>query len=121
MTGQVGHIIDISATFMDITSASYPKEIGGNKTKPPAGLSLLPIFKGEQREGHTEIYWRFNKANAIRQGDLKAIRAGKKWELYDLRADPTETDDLAAKQPEKTEELAEMWERWNAGSARRRR
>ena len=121
MTGQVGHIIDISATFMDITGAAYPEEIGGKKTKPPVGLSLLPIFQGKQREGHREIYWRFNKANAVRQGDLKAIRAGKKWELYDLSADPTETNNLAEKQPEKTEELAEMWERWNAGSVGKRK
>ena len=120
MTGQVGHIIDISATFMDITGAAYPKEIDGRKTKPPVGLSLLPIFQGRQREPHKEIYWRFNRANAVRQGDLKAIRAGKSWELYDLDADPTEMNNLAGKHPEKTKELAEMWERWNAGSVGKR-
>lgn len=79
-------------------------------------MSLLPIFLGKQREPHNEIYWRFNKANAVRQGDLKAIRAGKSWELYDLRADPTETNNLAEEHPEKTRELVESWERWNAGS-----
>lgn len=114
MTDQVGHIIDISATFRDITGATYPREINGNPTKPPVGLSLLPIFKGKQREPHKEIYWRFNKANAIRQDDLKAIRAGKSWELYDLKADPTETNDLADERPEKTQELVDMWKRWNA-------
>ena len=116
MTSQVGHIIDISATFREITGAEYPKEINGRKTKKPVGLSLLPIFSGQQREPHKEIYWRFNKANAVRQGDLKVIRAGKKWELYDLKADPTETNDLANEMPEKTSELAEMWEKWNANS-----
>ena len=121
MTDQVGHIIDISATFRDITGADYPKEINGKTTKPPVGLSLLPIFQGKQREGHTEIYWRFNKANAIRQGDLKAIRAGKSWELYDLKADPTEMNNLAGEKAEKTEELAQMWERWNAGSVGKRK
>ena len=88
MTDQVGHIIDVTATLMDITGAKYPAEIAGNKTKAPVGKSLLPIFKGEQRAGHSEIYWRFGRANAVRQGDLKAIRAGKSWELYDLKADP---------------------------------
>ena len=116
MTGQVGHIIDISATFRDIAGAKYPKTINGKKTKPPVGISLLPVLQGKQREGHKEIFWRFNKANAVRQGHLKAIRAGKSWELYDLKADPTETNNLAGKHPEKAKELAEMWEQWNATS-----
>ena len=112
MTNQVGHIIDVSATFRDITGAKYPKEILGNKTKPPLGKSLLPVFKGEEREAHKEIYWHFNRANAVRQGDLKVVRAGKAWELYDLKADPTETNNLAKERPEKTAELAKMWEAW---------
>ncbi len=112
MTNQVGHIIDVSATFRDITGAKYPKEILGNKTKPPLGKSLLPIFKGKEREPHKEIYWHFSRANAVRQGDLKVVRAGKAWELYDLKADPTETNNLAKERPEKTAELAKMWEAW---------
>ena len=113
MTNQVGHIIDVSATFREITGAKYPKEILGKKTKPPLGKSLLPIFKGKERKPHKEIYWRFNRANAIRQGDLKVVRAGKSWELYDLKADPTETKNLAKERPKKTAELAQMWEDWN--------
>ena len=113
MTNQVGHIIDISATFRDITGAKYPKQIQGKKTKPPVGKSLLPIFKGDERKHHKEIFWRFNRANAVRQGDLKVVRAGKVWELYDLKADPTETNNLAKARPKKTSELAKMWEDWN--------
>ena len=112
MTAQVGHIIDVSATFRDITGAKYPTHILGNRTKPPIGKSLLPVFKGKQREPHAEIYWHFNRANAVRQGDLKVVRAGKDWELYDLKADPTEMHDLAKERPEKTAELAQMWEDW---------
>ena len=113
MTNQVGHIIDISATFREITGAKYPKQIEGKKTKPPVGKSLLPIFKGDERKPHKEIFWRFNRANAVRQGDLKVVRAGKVWELYDLKADPTETKNLAKERPMKTAELSQMWEDWN--------
>ena len=113
MTNQVGHLIDVSATFRDITGAKYPKIINGKKTKTPVGKSLLPIFKGKEREIHHEIYWRFNRANAVRQGDLKVVRAGKAWELYDLKADPTEMNNLAKQRPEKTDELSKMWEDWN--------
>ena len=113
MTNQVGHIIDVSATFCDITGAKYPKEILGNKTKPQMGKSLLPIFKGKEREPHKEIYWHFNRANAVRQGNLKVVREGKAWELYDLKTDPTEMNDLAKEQTEKTAELAKMWQKWS--------
>ena len=120
MTGQVGHIIDISATFTDITGAEYPKKINGKNTKPPAGLSLLPIFLGNQREPHRKSTGVSTRRTRSARATSKAIRAGKSWELYDLKADPTETNNLAGKHPEKTRELAEMWERWNAGSVGKR-
>jgi arylsulfatase len=109
----VGHIIDVSATFREITGAKYPEEILGKKTKSPLGKSLLSIFKGKERKPHKEIFWRFNRANAVRQGDLKVVRAGKTWELYDLKSDPTEMKNLAKEMPKKTAELAQMWEDWN--------
>jgi arylsulfatase len=113
ITEQVGHIIDITPTFMDISGASYPKEINGNKTKPPAGKSLLPIFQGKEREPHSEIYWQFGKARAVRQGDWKLVGLGKsKWELYNLKSDRTELNNLAGKHPEKVATMGKMWDDW---------
>ena len=51
-----------------------------------------------------------------RQGNLKVVRAGKAWELYDLKADPSERYNFASDQPDKTAELAKLWENWNEES-----
>ena len=53
MTNQVGHIIDVSATFRDITGAKYPKQIQGKKTKPPAWQVSPPDLQG-RRTGTTQ-------------------------------------------------------------------
>ena len=36
----------------------------------------------------------------------------KRWELYDLVADPTEAHDLASEQPELVEEFDALWKAW---------
>ena len=105
ITDQFGHLIDISATFRDITDAEYPKEILGNKTKPPVGKSLLPIFQGKQAEERGPVYWRFGGANAIRIGDLKK--------------DPTEMNDLSKTMPDKAKEMGAMWDAWKKETQKR--
>jgi len=113
ITDQVGHIIDILPTFMEITGAGYPDRIDGRKLKRPAGKSLLPIFKGRKRRGHDVLYWQFGNAKAVRKGDWKLVKYGRSdWELYDLAKDRTELNDLAGRYPDKVEEMAGMWEEW---------
>lgn len=51
----IGHVIDVMATCVDIAGAKYPSSYNGRKVLPPEGKSLLPIFKGKQREGHESV------------------------------------------------------------------
>ncbi len=114
ITGQVGHIIDMLPTFMDISGAKYPKEIGGRKLKPLAGKSLLPIFQGKGRPGHDVLYWAFGRAKAVREGKWKLVKYGNaKWELYDMDEDRTELNDLAGKNADKVKRLSGMWDAWS--------
>jgi arylsulfatase len=50
----------------------------------------------------------------VRVGDWKLVAKGPggPWELYDLRTDRTEMNDLAAQHPDKVKELAAKWETW---------
>ncbi|MBI2421529.1 MAG: arylsulfatase [Candidatus Hydrogenedentes bacterium] len=80
--------------------------------KAPAGLdglSVAPTLLGRPRDQqqHDYLYWEFHEggfAQALRQGDWKAVRPGKAGsaiELYRLDEDPGETRDLAGAHPEK--------------------
>lgn len=113
ITEQVGHIIDILPTLMEIAGAGYPDRIDGRKLKRPAGKSLLPIFKGRKRKGHDVLYWQYGNAKAVRKGDWKLVKyAGSDWELYDLAEDRTELNNLAGRYSDKVEEMTGMWEKW---------
>ena len=50
----------------------------------------------------------------MRQGSWKLVskEAAGEWELYDLAADRTETNDLAASQPDRVERMAANWQQW---------
>ena len=110
VTDQPGHLIDFMATFLDVAEAEYPKQIGERQIDPLQGRSLLPIFRGETREPHETLYFHFSTDRALRQGPWKLVSAKLgRWELYNLDEDRTETSDLAAKHPEKVEEMAKEW------------
>jgi arylsulfatase len=51
----------------------------------------------------------------VRQGRWKLVsrfEGGNAWELYDLEADRTETNNLGATNPAKVRELSGLWDAW---------
>jgi arylsulfatase len=111
ITGQVGHIVDIAPTFLDIFNTKYPSEINGFTTLPLHGKSLLPIFLGEEREEPEFFISGLDKFRMFRVGDWKIVQVNglPTWELYNMKDDPSETVDLSAKYPEKVIELADKY------------
>lgn len=112
ITDQPGHVIDIMATCLDLAGAAYPQTFEGREITPMAGKSLVPVLKGKERDGHNVLFWEHLGARALRQGDWKLVMLNRKadWELFNLAEDQTEVNNLAAKYPEKVEELARLWE-----------
>ncbi|MDE2697803.1 MAG: arylsulfatase [Gemmatimonadota bacterium] len=139
ITHQIGHLIDVMATCTDIAGAEYPSSHKG--VLPLEGKSLLPIFRGEQREGHRALYWnQYSETalwRAVRMGKWKLVspdywrdynpwrtdrgaRSEQKarpdpnslWELYDMEVDRTEVNDLADQYPDLVKEMAEMYDVW---------
>jgi arylsulfatase len=58
------------------------------------------------------LFFHHENKKALRQGDWKitTIEDGASWELYNLAEDRGETQNLAEENPEKLEELVELWE-----------
>ncbi|MBL7139858.1 MAG: arylsulfatase [Planctomycetes bacterium] len=115
ITDQVAHVIDLLPTALDAAGVAYPETLGGRAIGLADGLSLVPIFRGEQRKGHDALFWEFAHGQAVRKGPWKLVRMDKKpWELYNMDADPAELSDLASAHPDRVKELEALWEAWNA-------
>ena len=109
---QPGHLIDIMATCVDVAGAKYPTEYKANKITPMEGRSLVPAFDNKPIDREA-IYWEHEGNRAVRKGKWKLVsRHPGGWELYDLKADRTELNNLAEKNPQKVAELKAMWESW---------
>jgi arylsulfatase len=102
-----GHLIDVMATCIDVTGASYP---ANSTVEPLQGKSLLPLFDGRGRAAHEALYFQFSNCRALRMGDWKIVSFyGHQWELYNLAEDRCEQNDLADKHPERVASMAARW------------
>ena len=93
--------IDVFTTVASAASAEVPTD------RPIDGIDLLPFARGETGAVREALFWRSGELRMVRYGDWKLQvdkRQNKRW-LFDLAADPTEKNDLAAERPEKVAEL----------------
>jgi arylsulfatase len=123
---QVGHVMDLVPTFLQVAGAAYPREIDGRRLLPLEGISLAEALREPDHHRSRTHCWDHLGSSACRAGDLKLVRCYRhgffrpeaqkeppaSWELYDLAADPTETTDLAARRPDKVQELTDIYETW---------
>ena len=114
ITHQVGHIIDFMPTLLELAGSDYPESFEGRELLPLEGKTLLPVLRGQQREGHASLSWELYGNRAIRQGDWKLVwgASDKQWELYDLKSDRSETKNLAAKFPQRVAAMSADWQAW---------
>jgi arylsulfatase len=103
-------------TFLDLAEVTYPTEYNGAVIPKPAGQSLLPLISthGTQEFTRRGLGWEAYGMDAWLEGDLKLVRlpapyGNGKWQLYDLRSDPGERNDLAAKMPKVVAKFETKW------------
>jgi arylsulfatase A-like enzyme len=98
---------DILPTCTDLAQVTPPYETDG--------ISFLPTLldKGDQKT-HPYLYWEFHEngtKQAVRFGDWKAVRVkpSAPIELYDLRADVGEQNNVAGKHPDLVAKAAALF------------
>ncbi|OOG77902.1 arylsulfatase [Algoriphagus sp. A40] len=108
------HLIDILPTLAELAGADYPTEYNGKSVLPAEGQSLLPAIRGEKSLREKPIFWEWSVGRAVRKGDWKLVTHGKNapWELYNLKTDPSEIQNVISKHPETAKELEILFYDW---------
>jgi arylsulfatase len=108
-----GHVIDLMPTFMELAGGKYPTKYKGHEITPEEGQSLVDAITSTPHPDHQPIFWEQEGNRAVRVGQWKLVAVNKKpWELYDMEADRTETNDLASSNPDKVKELEAIYQKW---------
>ncbi len=106
------HVIDIVPTILDVAGIEKPTKWAGETIPPAPGRSLVPAFNSDVVVDRDFLWWLHEGNRAIRVGDWKLVAAkGDPWELYDLRTDRAEANNLAKERPSKARELEALWNR----------
>lgn len=130
-SGQVSHaycsVMDIVPTCLDLAGLKHPgTQYKGREVAPVRGKSwkefLHAVSNTPNASVHGDDYvmgFENSGSGGLRKGDWKIAyvpspRGPQKWELFDLRRDPGETEDLRQQRPEVFEELLKLWEEYAA-------
>ena len=118
---QFVHAIDVLPTVLELIGVDPPDVVGGVDQVALDGVSFASTFASDDAEEvRTRQYFEMLGCRALYEDGWKAVshhdvqvdepgldRAG--WELYDLRADPSETHDLADDHPERLAAMVDGW------------
>jgi arylsulfatase len=121
---QFSHVNDIAPTIYEITGVPAPKMVNGITQRPIEGTSLVYSFnEAEAPEQHiTQYFEMFGNRGVYHEGWLartihrapwefqpKTSLEANTWELYDTRNDFSLSTNLASENPEKLNQLQDLF------------
>ncbi len=97
-SAQVGITMDLTATMLAAARVTVPP------AAKPDGIDLLPHLAVGGSPIERTLFWRINvplrQQRAVRSGDWKLLIDGDDRLLFNVRTDPGERDELAARRPD---------------------
>jgi arylsulfatase A-like enzyme len=127
---QFHHMIDIVPTILEATGIPAPDMVNGIGQKPIEGVSMAYTWNKEDADAPskrtTQYFEMFGDRALYHDGwiasttppvgpwvlprpKLPDVVNGYKWELYNIAEDYSQSNDLAAKMPDKLRELQELF------------
>jgi len=125
---QFHHVIDIVPTILEAARIKQPKIVDGIVQSPIEGVSMMYTFDAKNARAptthRTQYFEMMGDRGIYHDGWFANTKVGRypwenlapvgnvmdlPWELYDLRTDWTQTDDLAAKNPAKLKEMQALF------------
>ena len=110
VSDHVGYFPDVMPTLAELAGATA-------RLPKTDGISLVPTLLGRpDQRPHEFLYWESASTNqttnqqAVRWGDWKAVKGGPKakWELFNLRTDEREANNVIDRHPEVMTRIAEI-------------
>jgi arylsulfatase len=115
---QFAHACDLTPTLLDLLGIEAPAEINGVLQSPIEGVSFARTLSDPTvpSKGRPQYFEMFGHRGLWHDG-WKAVafhppgtpHEDDKWELFHLDEDFSETNDLAAKEPDKLAALVRLW------------
>lgn len=117
-TDAFAYVWDLMPTLLDYAEIEHPTTYKGKEIARMRGKSLKGVLSGSEERVYSVddmVGGEMQNGKWMRQGDLKAVSVAApygtgEWKLFDVVADPGETQNLADAQPEKLKQLRAAWE-----------
>ncbi|MFT4691816.1 MAG: arylsulfatase [Limisphaerales bacterium] len=115
----ITHLIDLMPTCLELAQAEYPNRRDGVRIKAVDGISMVDSLTKGEPVSNRVLFNEFANKAFVRDGRWKLVTRkvpSEQWELYDLKTDPSELNDLAGREVERCERMKRLYSEWYAGT-----